>query len=243
MIDKDDHKRWLLSSKNAIIGSALAVGVLLAYILCRRVKRETLQRRFWDPFYDKCAPLYDVFVEALTGFTTHRYRRRALPYLPSEGARVLEIGFGNGRLHAELAERYQMAGIDRAEGMVKLTRKRLSERGLTSDLRQGDATALPWPDKTFEAVVSTFALSAIPDGDAALDEMARVLRPGGRVVIVDAGESAQGTWFAWALARLWETLGDYMRDEVPLLEARGLAVEREEFGPGGCVHVVAGKTS
>ena len=215
-------------------------GAIVVWILRRRVRRETIQRRFWDPLYNRFARLYDVLVEELTGFTTHRYRQRALPYLPPEGARLLEIGFGNGKLHAELAERYRMAGIDRAAGMVRLTRRRLDERDLHSDLQQGDATALPWPDETFDAVVSTFALSAIPDVDAALDEMVRVLRPGGRIVIVDAGESVRGTGFAWALARLWELFGDYMRDEVPLLRARGLTVHREEFGPGGCVHIVVG---
>lgn len=233
---RQKRRHWLVAAL------WVALGALTVYVLRRCIKRETLQRRFWDPFYDKLAPLYDVLVEALTGFTTHRYRRRALSYLPPEGAHVLEIGFGNGRLHAELAERYQMAGVDRAEGMVRLTRERLTAQGLTSELLQGDATALPWPDATFDAVVSTFALSAMPDAGTALDEMARVLRPDGRVVIVDAGESARETWFAWALARLWEFLGDYMRDEVPLLEARGLSTKRVEFGPGGCVHVVVGTT-
>jgi hypothetical protein len=42
------------------------------------------------------------------------------------------------------------------------------------------------------------------------------------------------------LAELWEAFGDYMRDEVPLMEARGLSVERQEYGPWGCVHVVVG---
>ena len=222
------------------IAFGLLVGAGVTYVLRRHVDREQLQRRLWDPIYDKLAPVYDFVVEDLTGFTTHRYRRRALPYLPPDGARVLEIGFGNGRLHAELAERYETAGLDRASGMVRLTRARLAERDLHSDLQQGDATALPWLDATFDAVVATFALSAIPNIDTALDEMVRVLRPDGRVVIVDAGESVEGTWFARALARLWEILGDYMREEGPLLRARGFRVQREEFGPGGCVHVVVG---
>ncbi len=232
--DRRRYHRWLGA------GLGIALGALAVYVVRRRIQRETLQRRFWDPFYDNLAPFYDFVVEELTGFTTHRFRRRALRYLPPESTRVLEIGFGNGRLHADLAERYEMSGLDRAAGMVRLTRQRLAQRGLRSDLRQGDITALPWPNATFDAVVSTFAFSAFPDAGAALDEMVRVLGPGGRVIIVDAGDSAHGTWFAWTLARLWELFGDYMRDEVPLLEARGLKVEREEFGPGGCVHVVVG---
>ncbi|MGC9399271.1 MAG: class I SAM-dependent methyltransferase [Anaerolineae bacterium] len=221
-----------------VLSAVLGAGAL--YLLRRRVDRETLQRRFWRPVYDRLAPLYDLLVDPLTGFTTHRYRQRALPYLPPEGARVLEIGVGTGRFHVELAERYRLAGIDLAAGMVRLTQERLARRGLHSDLRQADVRALPWPDASFDAVVGTFVLSAVPDADAALDELVRVLQPGGRLVLVDAGESADGHWFAWLLARLWETFGDYMRDEVPLLRARGLVVARKEFGPGGCVHVVAG---
>ena len=74
--------------------------------------RESIQRRFWNPVYDRLAPLYDA-VDWFTGNTTHRLRRRALSYLPLVGSRVLEIGFGSGRLHLELAEAYDLAGLDR----------------------------------------------------------------------------------------------------------------------------------
>jgi hypothetical protein len=70
--------------------------------------------------------------------------------------------------------------------------------------------------------------------------MVRATRPGGRVIIVDAGEASDGNPVAHLLARTWSALGDTMRDEVPLMKARGLAVLREEYGPWGCVHVVVG---
>jgi ubiquinone/menaquinone biosynthesis C-methylase UbiE len=203
------------------------------------VDRETLQCRFWRPIYDRFARLYDA-VDWFTGGTTHRFRRRALPYLPPAGSRVLEIGFGSGRLHLELASRYDLSGLDRAPGMVRLTHARLAAAGLSSGLCVGSACALPWPDDYFDAVLSTFAFSAIPDAGRAMDEMVRVTRPGGTIVIVDAGRAADGNWLADLLARLWEAMGDYMRDEVPLMEAHGLSVAREEYGPGGCVHVAAG---
>ncbi|MFN2270801.1 MAG: class I SAM-dependent methyltransferase [Anaerolineae bacterium] len=201
--------------------------------------REKIQRHFWAPAYDRLAKLYDA-VDWFTGNTTHRLRKRALRYLPPPGSHLLEVGFGSGRLHLELAERYAMAGLDRAPGMARLTKRRLAAHDRWSSLCIGSAYALPWPDGRFDAVLSTFAFSAFPDADRALDEMVRVIRPGGKVVIVDAGEAADGNLFARLLARLWELFGDYMRDEVPLMEARGLAVEREEYGPGGCVHVVVG---
>lgn len=201
--------------------------------------REWIQRHFWAPVYDRLAGLYDA-VDWLTFNTTHRLRKRGLVDLPPSGSRLLEIGFGSGRLHLELAERYEMAGLDRAPGMVRLTKRRLAGRGRESGLCVGSVYGLPWPNGHFDAVLSTFAFSAFPDADRALDEMVRVTRPGGKIIVVDAGEAADGNGLARFLAWLWEAFGDYMRDEVPLMEARGLSTKREEYGPWGCVHVVVG---
>lgn len=200
---------------------------------------EKAQRHFWDPVYDRLARLYDA-VDWLTGNTTQRLRRRALAHLPPAGSRVLEIGFGSGRLHLELAGRYALAGTDRAPGMARLAARRLAARGLASLLAVGDARALPWRDGHFDAVLATFAFSAIADAGQALDEMVRVTRPGGKLIIVDAGEAQDGNRTAHLLARLWEAMGDYMRDEVPLMAARGLAVVREDYGPWRCIHVTVG---
>ena len=201
--------------------------------------REKIQRHFWTPVYDRLAGLYDA-VDWFTANTTHRLRKRGLRHLPPPGSRLLEIGFGSGRLHLELAEQYDMAGLDRAPGMVHLTKRRLAARGRKSGVCIGSVYALPWPDRHFDAVLSTFAFSAFPQAGPAMDEMVRVTRPGGKVIIVDAGEASDGNVFAHLLARLWEAFGDYMRDEVPLMEARGLEVEREEYGPWHCVHIVVG---
>jgi len=203
------------------------------------VGSEKAQRHFWDPVYDRLAGLYDA-VDWLTGNTTHRLRRRALAHLPPAGSRVLEIGFGSGRLHLELAGRYALAGTDLAPGMARLAARRLAGRGLASLLAVGNVRALPWRDDHFDAVIATFAFSAIADAGQALDEMVRVTRPGGKVIIVDAGEAQDGNRAAHTLARLWEAMGDYMRDEVPLMKARGLAVVREDYGPWRCIHVTVG---
>ena len=219
------------------LGGAVVVGSLVW--LRRRTNNAVIQRRFWDVVYDRLAFLYDG-VDWFTGNTTHRLRQRAFRYLPPEGARVLEIGFGSGRLHAELAEQYEMAGLDRAPGMVRLTQQRLASKGLTSDLSVGDVAALPWDDASFDAVLSTFAFSAFPDADAALNEMVRVVKPDGQVIIVDAGEAQDGNPVARFLAWLWAAFGDYMRDETPLMVAQDLDVVREDYGPWDCVHVTVG---
>lgn len=232
---KDRRWRWWVMGLGA---TASFLGLLMW--LRRRTDNVVIQRRFWDVIYDRLAFLYDG-VDWFTGSTTHRLRLRALDHLPPDGARVLEIGFGSGRLHVDLAPRYAMAGLDRAPGMVRLTQQRLADRGLTADLRVGDATALPWADASFDAVLTTFAFSAFPDAGAALDEMVRVVKPGGTIVIVDAGEAQDGNPMARFLARLWTAFGDYMRDEGPLMAARGLSVMREDYGPWGCVHVTVGE--
>lgn len=204
------------------------------------MSRITIQRHFWNPVYDRLARGYDV-VDWLTGFTTQRLRLRLLPHLPPSGAHLLEIGYGSGMLHAALARRYRMSGLDRAPGMARQTRRRLDREGLCSDLCVGSVYTIPWPDNTFDCVLSTFAFSAFADAGQALDEMARVLKSVGRLIIVDAGRADNGNYFAAALARTWELMGDYMRDERPLLARRGFSVEREEYGPGGCVHLVVAK--
>ena len=221
-----------------LVGAALGLGLLLW--LRRRVSKETIQRRFWNPFYDRLARFYDA-IDWLTAGAAHRLRRRALRYLPPEGNRVLELGFGGGRLHSEMARGWWTAGVDLAPGMAELTQRRLRDRGLSSHLAVASAMALPWADASFDAVVSTFAFSAFPDGESALAEMARVVKPGGRVVIVDAGESHDGNLMARLLAGAWTLIGDYIRDEGPLMEEQGLVgVKREEYGPWSHIHAVVG---
>ena len=147
-------------------------------------------------------------------------------------------------LHAELAARYDTAGAGPGPGYGAAHAAAAGAPGLHSALAIGSVYAMPWPALAdFDAVLSTFAFSAFVDADAALDEMVRVTKPGGRVIIVDAGEALDGNRMAHLLARSWEAMGDFMRDEVPLMQARGLAVQREDYGPWGCVHVTVGRVA
>lgn len=106
-----------------------------------------------------------------------------------EGEHVLDIGVGPGLLTFDLAatvgERGRTAGIDTSEAMLEMTRRRCAEQAQL-DLRCADAVALPFEDACFDAVVSTQVFEYVGDVDRALREVARVLRPGGRVVLVDS---------------------------------------------------------
>jgi len=69
--------------------------------------------------------------------------------------------------------------------MLEIARKRADELGVDADLREGDAQQLPFPDTSFDTVVCTLSLCNIPDNRRAIAEMKRVLRPGGRLLLLD----------------------------------------------------------
>jgi len=99
---------------------------------------------------------------------------------------VLDMGCGTGRFTVSLAERVSVvSGLDLSGAMLEAARKKLADRGLTADLREGDMAALPFPDESFDVVVCMLALMHIPrdDRQQVFHEVARVLRPGGRMVI------------------------------------------------------------
>ena len=98
--------------------------------------------------------------------------------------RALDLACGTARLTFDLASRYPGAmavGLDVSQGMLAAARRRLRER--TPPLVRGDAYALPFADGSFELVTSTIAYHWLLDAEAALREIRRVLRPGGRLVL------------------------------------------------------------
>ena len=116
-------------------------------------------------------------------------RRRFLDALsPQEGERILDVGSGPGFLAAEIAGATgptgSVRGIDVSEPMIGLAQEHCAQFPWTT-FSQADATHLPFPDESFDAVISTQVLEYVPDVDAALAEIRRILRRDGRVVIVD----------------------------------------------------------
>jgi ubiquinone/menaquinone biosynthesis C-methylase UbiE len=188
-------------------------------------------------FYDRIAPLY-----ALAFPLWRRYATRALTYLPPTGA-ILEIGPGPGVLHETVARQYPFtAALDLSPGMLHQTQRRLRRAGLMPRLVNGDAADLPFAESCFDGILLTFVFSAIPDGDRAMRDMVRVLRPGGVIALVDACQPDDGNRIGMWLARQWERFGDTMRDEAALMRAAGLdVIGRQEFGPFHCMRVTGGQ--
>ena len=98
---------------------------------------------------------------------------------------VLEIAVGTGRNFPFYPEGVRLSGIELSPKMLDLARRRARELGRDADLRVGDAHNLPYPDASFDTVVVTLALCTIPDDRRALAEAARVLRPGGQLLLLE----------------------------------------------------------
>ena len=190
--------------------------------------------------YDLMAPIYGPAWRMIPPW--REYSAAALPWLPEQGA-VLEIGPGPGLLHEQLAQRYHLlVGLDISMGMLRHARERLLARGLPARLVRGDAQALPFAQASFDAILMTFLFSAIPDGQRAMAEIVRVLRPGGIVALVDACIPADGNLPARFLAAMWRAFGDRMRDEGALMRAAGLeVVEKREFGAFHSIRITVGR--
>ena len=115
--------------------------------------------------------------------------------IPSGGPLdALDCGCGTGFLSLELAARgHRVSGIDFAPAMLVEARRKAAERGLTVRFEEGDTEGLRFPPHSFDLVISRHVLWTLPHPEAAIDEWIRVLRPGGRLAIVDGAQYNEGS--------------------------------------------------
>ncbi len=141
---------------------------------------------WWRRNPSACPYNQRFWIQAPHPLITRERLRAALE--PVSGERILEVGPGTGYYTLDIAESIGVEGtleiFDIQHEMLDHTMRRADERGLANVVAtQGDAEALPFADDSVDAVVLTTVLGEIPDQDAALREIARVLRPGGRLVV------------------------------------------------------------
>ena len=98
---------------------------------------------------------------------------------------ILEIAVGTGRNLTHYAPGTRLTGIELSPEMLAIAERRADDLGVDADLRVGDAQALEFPDASFDTVVCTLALCTIPDHAKAVAEVRRVLRPGGRFLLLE----------------------------------------------------------
>lgn len=149
--------------------------------------------RVWARFYDK------IYVGLLA-----RAQREAVDAAVACGRDILEIGIGTGLTLPYFPADKRVVGVDLSEDMLRVAGQKVIERKLTAvtGLSVMDACRLGLPDEAFDAVTAQFVITLVPNPEQALDEMDRVLRPGGEIVIssrlVDSGGASAAFWSALA---------------------------------------------
>jgi demethylmenaquinone methyltransferase/2-methoxy-6-polyprenyl-1,4-benzoquinol methylase len=145
--------------------------------------------------FDRIAGLYDRMNTVMTAGLHHEWRRRATDLAQvHRGGRALDLATGTGDLALELATRVgpggEVVGVDFSERMLELARIKADARSASLDgarvrFESGNALALGFPDGEFDAATVAFGARNFSDLDRGLSEMARVVRPGGRVVVLE----------------------------------------------------------
>jgi phosphatidylethanolamine/phosphatidyl-N-methylethanolamine N-methyltransferase len=132
--------------------------------------------------YARWAPVYDLVFGALFD----RGRRAAVAAAERIGGRILEIGVGTGLTLPGYSSRNRIIGIDLSEAMLRKARRRVADLSLQNveKLELMDAEHLSFPDGSFDVVVANHVISTVPNPEAALDECARMLRPGGEMILL-----------------------------------------------------------
>ena len=122
-----------------------------------------------------------------------------------------------------------------------MLQNKFQEKGLVADIRQGDVQALPYEDEFFDSIVNTMAFSAYPDAFKAMSEMHRVLKRGGKLILVDIDYPLKRKGLGMQMTKAWIAMGDIIRDMKPIFEEFDFEYTDEEIGGFGSVHLYIAK--
>jgi ubiquinone/menaquinone biosynthesis C-methylase UbiE len=187
----------------------------------------------YDRFYTRFAAVYDWLVKSIPVW--RNWIETAIPWI--QGSRVLEISFGTGYLLSQYAGKFETYGIDLNQHLAHIARDNLQKRDLATSLQIARVEALPFSNEAFDTVVNTMAFTAYPDGQSALAEITRVLRPGGQIVMIDINYPGDGNKIGTFLTNAWKAGGDIIRDMPGLFEMFGFEYTDQEVGGYGSVHL------
>jgi len=185
--------------------------------------------------YDRWAPVYDL----VFGAVFERGREAAIAAAERVGGRVLEVGVGTGISLPHYSRECRLCGVDISEAMLRKAQERVVEYGLSNveGLWVMDAEHMSFPDNSFDVVVAQYVVTTAPNPEATLDEFARVLKPGGEIILVSRVGAEAGLrralehWFQPAARKLgWRTEFSFERyarwaeqtDSVTLIERRSM---------------------
>ena len=194
--------------------------------------------------YDKMADRYDGMIRLSERLFMGDGRRWVCSQARGD---VLEIAVGTGRNLPFYPQEVRLTGVDLSPAMLAVARQRAQKLGRAVDLRVGNAQALDFPDASFDTVVCTLSLCTIPDDRQAVAEAVRVLRFGGRLLLLEHLRSPIAA--VRTLQRLLEPLfvrfwADHLlRDPLDYLAPEGLELERVERSTWGIVERLSARKS
>lgn len=156
--------------------------------------------------YARWAPVYDL----VFGAVFEGGRKAAIAAAERIGGRILEVGVGTGISLPDYSRTNRLVAVDYSEPMLRKAQERVAEHNLTNveALAVMDAARLAFPDNSFDVVVAQYVITAVPNPEGTLDEFARVLKPGGEIVLVNHIGAETGLrrafelWFAPVARRL-----------------------------------------
>jgi ubiquinone/menaquinone biosynthesis C-methylase UbiE len=186
-----------------------------------------------DTQYSKYAKIYDVSVKLLPVWKT--WIKAVIPHI--EGHRVLEASFGTGYLLTQYANNHETYGIDFNNNMIEIAKKNLFRKGIKANLQWANVDKLPFPDNFFDTVVNTMSFSGYPDGKQAMAEFYRVLKVGGKLLIVDIDYPSNRNRFGYWLTRIMESAGDTIKAISKILQDFPFEYTEDEIGGFGSVHL------
>jgi phosphatidylethanolamine/phosphatidyl-N-methylethanolamine N-methyltransferase len=186
--------------------------------------------------YARWAPVYDLAFAAVMA----PGRKAAVAAAQRRGGAILDVGVGTGLELPLFDAKVNLVGVDLSEPMLRRAQSRVSKQNLrqVAGLCVMDATRLAFPSAHFDSVVAPYVLTVVPDPAATLDELARVVKPGGEIVLVNhvGAESGPIAWIehwlgkksaelGWNPEFPWSILGDWIlaRPDMKLVERRRIA--------------------
>jgi phosphatidylethanolamine/phosphatidyl-N-methylethanolamine N-methyltransferase len=141
-----------------------------------------LDKRTVTKAYDRWAPVYDL----VFGAVFERGREAAIEAAERVGGRILEVGVGTGIALPHYSKDCRLCGIDISEPMLRKAQERVTELNLTNfeGLWVMGAENMSFPDASFDVVTAHLVVTTAPNPEAVLDEFARVLKPGGEIILM-----------------------------------------------------------
>lgn len=188
--------------------------------------------------YARWAPVYELIASP-----TVPARKIAAKRVNAISGRFLEAGVGSGSALPLYGPNVSLVGVDLSHDMLKIARERVA-KGLANveAIVEMDLMALAFPDGSFDGVVCMFTITAVPDAAAVMAEFARVVRPGGVVMVASHFEAKRGPWAVTdrMLTPFAKRLGWNPSMPIdPIMHVPGLTLEsREELPPAGLVTLV-----